>query len=84
MKPFSSETRIPNVEVQQQSAPRPGDLAQLVEHLLCKQGVRGSTPLISTMNATFRPKVESRLGLKGIDRAGPWSDAILIRQAKGF
>jgi hypothetical protein len=36
------------------------------------------------MNATFRPKVESRLGLKGIDRAGPWSDAILIRQAKGF
>jgi len=26
----------------------PGDLAQLVEHLLCKQGVRGSTPLVST------------------------------------
>ena len=25
-----------------------GDLAQLVEHLLCKQGVRGSTPLVST------------------------------------
>jgi hypothetical protein len=26
-----------------------GDLAQLVEHLLCKQGVRGSTPLVSTV-----------------------------------
>ena len=25
-----------------------GDLAQLVEHLLCKQGVRGSIPLVST------------------------------------
>ena len=24
-----------------------GDVAQLVEHLLCKQGVRGSNPLIS-------------------------------------
>ena len=25
-----------------------GGVAQLVEHLLCKQGVRGSTPLFST------------------------------------
>ena len=25
-----------------------GDVAQLGEHLLCKQGVRGSNPLIST------------------------------------
>ena len=25
-----------------------GDVAQLVEHLLCKQGVRGSSPRIST------------------------------------
>ena len=25
-----------------------GDLAQIVEHLLCKLGVRGSTPLVST------------------------------------
>ena len=36
-----------------------GDLAQLVEHLLCKQGVRGSTPLVSTKSwkAIFlRPK----------------------------
>jgi hypothetical protein len=28
---------------------RYGDLAQLVEHLLCKQGVRGSIPLVSTI-----------------------------------
>ena len=27
---------------------RPGALAQLVAHLLCKQGVRGSSPLGST------------------------------------
>jgi hypothetical protein len=26
----------------------PGDVAQLVEHLLCKQGVGGSSPLVST------------------------------------
>jgi hypothetical protein len=26
-----------------------GDVAQLVERLLCKQDVRGSSPLISTM-----------------------------------
>ncbi len=25
-----------------------GDVAQLVEHLLCKQGVGGSSPLVST------------------------------------
>src|SRR5579875_1799064 len=28
-----------------------GDVAQLVEHLLCKQRVRGSSPLISTICA---------------------------------
>ena len=28
-----------------------GGLAQLEEHLLCKQGVSGSSPLISTMRA---------------------------------
>ena len=27
---------------------RPGGIAQLVEHLLCKQGVSGSNPLTST------------------------------------
>ncbi len=29
----------------------PGDVAQLVEHLLCKQGVGGSSPLVSTRKA---------------------------------
>ena len=29
--------------------PRPGDVAQLEEHLLCKQGVVGSSPIVSTM-----------------------------------
>jgi hypothetical protein len=28
-----------------------GDVAQLVEHLLCKQGVGGSSPLVSTRQA---------------------------------
>ena len=32
---------------------RRGDVAQLVEHLLCKQGVRGSSPLISTIKIEF-------------------------------
>ena len=29
----------------------PGDVAQLVEHLLCKQGVVGSIPIVSTRAA---------------------------------
>ena len=32
----------------------PGALAQLVAHLLCKQGVRGSSPLGSTATSTGR------------------------------
>jgi hypothetical protein len=34
-----------------------GAVAQLGEHLLCKQGVGGSSPLISTMH------VDNRIGL---------------------
>jgi hypothetical protein len=30
-----------------------GDVAQLEEHLLCKQGVVGSSPIISTANTNF-------------------------------
>jgi hypothetical protein len=30
------------------SWPLQGDVAQLVEHLLCKQGVVGSSPIVST------------------------------------
>ena len=33
-------------------AVHPGDVAQLGEHLLCKQGVSGSSPLISTSTLT--------------------------------
>ena len=32
-----------------------GDVAQLVERLLCKQDVRGSTPLVSKANANGGP-----------------------------
>ena len=37
----------------------PGDVAQLVEHLLCTQGVRGSSPLISTVGVIARNPVPS-------------------------
>ena len=52
----SAESLVPDLDSSGSSA---GDLAQLVEHLLCKQGVRGSTPLVSTKSwkAIFlRPK----------------------------
>jgi hypothetical protein len=32
-----------------------GDVAQLVEHLLCKQGVVGSSPIVSTILLRGRP-----------------------------
>ena len=32
---------------------RHGGIAQLVEHLLCKQGVSGSIPLISTIRSFY-------------------------------
>ncbi len=31
----------------------PGDVAQLVEHLVCNQGVGGSSPLVSTKPTTW-------------------------------
>ena len=36
------------------SAGQRGDVAQLVEHLLCKQGVGGSSPLVSTQEVAGR------------------------------
>ena len=33
-----------------------GGIAQLVEHLLCKQGVIGSSPIISTKTLTLKPE----------------------------
>ena len=38
-----------------------GGLAQLVEHLLCKQGVRGSSPLVSTAPMVFDPRADRSL-----------------------
>ena len=42
-----------------------GGVAQLGEHLLCKQGVRGSIPLISTKSARADNK-------SGVERQGNW------------
>jgi hypothetical protein len=38
-----------------------GDVAQLVEHLLCKQGVGGSSPLVSTPDHCERMSNEPKL-----------------------
>ena len=46
-----------------------GAVAQLGEHLLCKQGVSGSIPLSSTI---FCPDARTELG--SCDRDGPASD----------
>ncbi len=36
-----------------------GDVAQLVEHLVCNQGVVGSSPIVSTIRAALaRPREE--------------------------
>jgi hypothetical protein len=42
-----SEFSLPRVSRSLESTN--GDVAQLVEHLLCKQGVGGSSPLVSTI-----------------------------------
>lgn len=39
---------------------RSGGIAQLGEHLLCKQGVSGSIPLISTMDESPDPRLKKR------------------------
>ena len=60
MRAYSSARleRFPDKEEVDGSSPsRPtplsnGDLAQLVEHRLCKAGVRGSIPLVSTEKPT--------------------------------
>ena len=36
-----------------------GGIAQLVEHLPCKQGVSGSIPLISTMDHKIQKHIEN-------------------------
>ena len=41
-----------------------GGLAQPGEHLLCKQGVKGSIPLFSTTSVTLDPKILTLVKLK--------------------
>ena len=65
----SSATLFPQV--------KEGDVAQLVEHLLCKQGVGGSSPLVSTIETEADlPKgvLGSRLGTFPPLRAYPSVD----------
>ena len=50
------------------SAGERGDVAQLVEHLLCKQGVVGSSPIVSTRGAK-RGWPSQRLLSDGMDTA---------------
>ena len=38
-----------------------GGIAQLVEHLLCKQGVIGSSPIISTKKSASEPSRAGRM-----------------------
>ena len=44
-----------------------GGLAQLVEHLLCKQGVTGSSPVTSTTHFLSRKKVGKESFQRGPD-----------------
>lgn len=44
-----------------EEAAGPGDVAQWLEHLLCTQGVGGSTPLVSTEEVHVRPGVGREL-----------------------
>ena len=48
---------------------RHGGLAQLVEHLLCKQGVTGSSPVTSTTPGAPR-KIEDFVGKRKSKGAG--------------
>ena len=61
--PHSGARRRPTVPVDRPD--HPGDVAQLAEHRLCKAGVRGSIPLVSTVRLTLekrQPVTESSPG----------------------
>ena len=45
-----------------------GDVAQLGEHLLCKQKVTGSIPVISTKLVARSTKVKGCMSLSGFER----------------
>ena len=64
-----------------------GDVAQLVEHLVCNQGVVGSSPIVSTIFASGRavsgrgepncPCIACALrGLKFFDKLGWWNEIV--------
>ena len=53
-----------NLEGASPRGKRRGGLAQLVEHLLCKQGVSGSSPLISTKTLTLNQFKARRSGFE--------------------
>ena len=52
MRISNSAIRLPNLGC--------GDVAQTGEHLLCKQGVSGSIPLISTKRSASMERVAKR------------------------
>jgi hypothetical protein len=49
---------------------RYGDLAQLVEHLLCKQGVTGSNPVVSIRGSGSFGIIGVGVGLRKLPCAG--------------
>src|SRR2546423_2833313 len=51
---LSAASTRPTVKVPAKNAVLCGDVAQLAEHLLCKQGVVGSNPIVSTLKAQVR------------------------------
>ena len=54
-----------------------GDVAQLVEHLLCKQEVAGSSPAVSTRSVVFlvvtAQLTARRTARLNVDAAAAWS-----------
>ncbi len=47
-----------------------GDVAQLEEHLLCKQGVVGSSPIVSTIRRAYSPPMPTRYLTTQVFQAG--------------
>ena len=56
---FEGTVRSGTLKRKDQPALANGGVAQLGEHLLCKQGVRGSIPLISTKNGPIAQPVRA-------------------------
>ena len=61
-----------------------GDVAQLVEHLVCNQGVVGSSPIVSTISfearenregQAFKPQARA-CELEFFDKLGWWNEIV--------